>query len=57
MDIKSNYRKDSAYRDYIIRYPLVARTSEEFVWIEKDGMLISWASSIEDAKRKIDELG
>jgi hypothetical protein len=40
-----------AYYGHLIRFTL---TGECF--IEKDGQLVGWAASVEDAKRKIDEL-
>jgi hypothetical protein len=44
-------RDDEAYRGYLIR-----RTITGEIFIEKEGMLIGWVQSIEDAKQKIDEL-
>ena len=41
-----------AYRGYLIMVNLLNGKT----WIEKQGHLISWARSINDAKEKIDEL-
>jgi len=41
-----------AYRGYLIRWSSFSET----YWVEKDSMLICFASSLEDAKRKIDEV-
>ena len=40
-----------AYRGYYIRSNLSG-----FVWVEKNTALICWAKTLEDAKKKIDEL-
>jgi len=44
-------RQDKAYKGYLIR-----SNSQGDIWIEKGTYFIGWATSIEDAKAKIDML-
>ena len=44
-------RDDTVYRGYMIRTNLAHQ-----VWVEKEHYLICWATSVEDARRKIDEM-
>lgn len=46
-----------AYRGYLICWSIFTIDKpDNNVWVEKDRAFICWANSVDDAKRKIDEL-
>lgn len=45
------------YRDYLIRWSIFTIDKPDSrVWVEKDGAFICWANSVDEAKKKIDEV-
>lgn len=45
------------YRGYLIRWSVITLSKDaDRVWVERDGHLICWANTVEQAKAAIDEL-
>ncbi len=46
-----------SYRGYLIRWSIFTLDKpSNRIWVERDNQFICWADSVDDAKRKIDEV-